>query len=326
MKRRTLLSSLASIGAVGVTGCIDDSSPGDSGTDNTTTDEPGTTPDDGTDTPDGTDDDDGSEFNPDEQTEAARFEVGSPEGVAFANNNKPVPVHVRNDADEERDFALQVTRPTPGPSDDLQVRDLGTTTLSADAYVTVMFYVPATYTLTVDGNGETLHEHQLGHGDFTCNSGFTSITVAEDWSVETSGVSTRMACPSPSARTVGVGQGEGECADGEDHTATVSYGDEEVTVEGAFVTPTPCYSVEVTESNYDEETDEFELVLVATENDAESCVECVGVVDYESTVGFEADFPAHVSVVHRTNDGDTEVARATWNAGFELGGDDAAFL
>ncbi|MFD1644620.1 hypothetical protein [Haloarchaeobius litoreus] len=325
MKRRTLLSSLASIGAVSVAGCIDDTGAGGPGTDEPTTDEPGTTTgdDDGTDTPNGTDDDDddGSDFNPDEQTEAARFEIGSPEGVAFADNNKPVPVHVRNDADEERDFALQVTRPTPGSSDDLQLRDLGTTTLSADAYVTVVFYVPAEYTLAVEGDGRTLTEHQLDHGDFECNSGFTSITVAEDWSVETGGISTMMACPSPAARTIGVGQGEGQCAEAQDHTATVSYGDEEVSVEGTFITPTPCYSVDVAESGYDDESDVFELVLEATENDVDGCVECVGQVDYEATVGFEADFPAHVSVVHRTNDGDTEVGRATWNADFELGGE-----
>jgi hypothetical protein len=324
MKRRTLLSSLASIGAVSVAGCIDDTGAGSPGTDDTTTDDPGTTPsddDDGTDTPDDTDDDDDSDFDPDEGTEAARFDIGSPEGVAFADNNKPVPVHVHNDADEARDFALRVTRPTPGPTDDLQVRDLGTTTLSADAYVTVVFHVPAEYTLVVDGDGRTLTEHPLAHGDFTCNSGFTSITVAEDWSVETGGISTMMACPNPAARTIGVGQGEGQCNSDQDHSASVTYGDEEVTVDGTFITPTPCYSIEVAETNYNEETDEFELVLVATENDGESCVECVGVVDYEATIGFEADFPAHVSVVHRRDDVLNRAGQATWNAGFELGGD-----
>ncbi|WP_440990878.1 hypothetical protein [Haloarchaeobius baliensis] len=325
MKRRTLLSSLAGIGAVGVAGCIDDTGAGAPGTGDPTTDEPGTTPgdDDGTDTPDGTDDDDDDDgtFNPDEQTEAARFEIGSPEGVAFANNNKPVPVHVRNDADEERDFALRVTRPTPGPTDDLQVRDLGTTTLPAGDYATVVFYVPAEYTLVVEGDGRTLTEHRLDHGDFECNSGFTSITVAADWSVETGGITTLMACPDPAARTIGIGQGEGQCAEGQDHTATVTYGDEEVTVEGTFITPTPCYSVDVAESGYDSESGVFELVLEAMETDADACVECVGQVDYEATVGFEADFPAHVSVLHRTNQGDVDVARATWNADFQLGGD-----
>lgn len=322
MKRRTLLSSLAGIGAVSVAGCIDDTGSGSPDTDEGTTDDPGTTPDGGTDTPNGTDDGDDSEFSPDGQTEAARFEIGSPEGVAFANSNNPVPVHVHNDADEEREFALSVTRPTPGPTDDLQVRDLGTTTLSADAYVTAMFYVPATYTLVLEGDGETLHEHRLTHDDFTCNSGFQSVQVHQDWSVDTGGISTMMACPSPSPRTIGVGQGEGQCADAQEHTASVAYGETDVTVDGSFVTPTPCYSVEQADSSYDDESGVFELVLEATANDVDSCTECVGVVDYEATVGFEADFPAHVSIVHRTDDGDTEVARATWNADFELGGEE----
>ena len=85
MKRRTLLSSLAGIGAVSVAGCIDDTGSGSPDTDEGTTDDPGTTPDGGTDTPNGTDDGDDSEFSPDGQTEAALF-VG--DSVAYGVDHR----------------------------------------------------------------------------------------------------------------------------------------------------------------------------------------------------------------------------------------------
>lgn len=319
MKRRTLLTSLASAGAAAVAGCIDDSNAGGPGGNGTDTDDE-TDTDDGTD--DGTTTDDGGDdgtFNPDDHPQAERFQIGSPEGVAFPDNNEPVPVNVLNDADEEREFTLRVQGDASGDSGQPPQRLLGPLSLDADAYATVTFNVPAEYTLLVDGNDETLIEYELTHRDFDCNSGFKSIQVQQDWSVETGGISTMMACPDPAARTVGVGQGEGQCAGDQDHAATVTYGETDVTVDGTFIAPTPCYSVSLAESGYDEENDVFRLVVEATENDVDTCTQCVGALDYELSLGFENDFPGHVSVVHRTNDGDVDVARATWNADVDLG-------
>jgi hypothetical protein len=322
MKRRTLLSSLASIGAVTVAGCIDDTGAGAPATDEPTTDEPTTTPGDGTATDDGTETDDGdgpddSEFSPDEREEVDRFEIGSRDGVAFPDNNNPVPVHVWNDAQTGREFGLTVSTAA-------DQRDLGTLTLAADSYVTVVFNVPAAYTLTVEGDGRVVHEYELDHTTFDCNSGFKSISVHGDWSVDTGGISTAMACPAPENRAAGIGAGEGECSNRGESEATIDYYDDSVGAEGVFVTPNPCYEVDLTESAYDAEADTFRAVVEATDATGpdEACVECVGQVDYTLDFGFENDLPGHVVVVHRRDGEDTEVARASWNADVDLGGEE----
>ncbi|WP_256298528.1 hypothetical protein [Haloarchaeobius salinus] len=315
MRRRTLLSSVASIGALSVAGCIDDAGPGNG---DPATDDPTTTPGEGTD--DGTDTDDGdddTEFGPDEREEVERFAIGDREAVAFPDNNNPVPVHVWNDAESEREFGLTASTGARG-------RDLGTVAVAGDAYVTVLFNVPAEYTLTVTGDGRTLHEHALDHTDFDCNSGFHSVSVHEDWSVDTGGISTMIACSGPENRSGGIGVSEGECTDRDASEATVDYYDDSVGAEGVFVTPNPCYELDLADTSYDEETDTFRAVVEATDATGtdEACQECLGQVDYTLDFGFANDLPGHVVLVHRRDGEETEVARATWNADVNLGDGD----
>lgn len=326
MNRRTLLTTLGSIGAVSVAGCLDEAGTGgpangdntDDGTD--TTD--GTDTGGGTDTTDGTDTDaDDVPFSPTEYDEADRFAVGRRDGVAFPDNNNPVTVHVWNDADAERELGLTVS----GGSNE---RELGTMALNARSYVTVVFNVPAAYVLTVEGDGRTVHEYDLDHTDFDCNTGFRSVEVHDDWSVDTGGEATEIACRGPEARAMGVGQGEGECTNRDASEATVDYYDDSVGAEGVFVTPNPCYDLDLADSAYDEETDTFRAVVEATDATGpdEACQECLGQVDYTLDFGFANDLPGHVVLVHRRDGEENEVARATRNAGFELGGDGSAAI
>ena len=327
MRRRALLATLASVGAVGAAGCIEDSTGGAPGktTDGTTdrqTDDsadPGT--DDGTNprTADGATDEEeptesaGEDFSPEDAEQVGAVELGDRDTVAFPSNNHSVTIHVWNDADEERTFDVAVAA-TAGDG-----RHIERSTLPADAYTTLTLHVPTTYSVAVATEDEVLYEHSVTVDDFECNDGYTVLQVREDFSVESGGLSTTMSCTAPEVRAAGFGVSSGKCASGEHHRSTVTYDGEAVTVDGSFVTPNPCYGIEFEENSYDAQTDTLELTVATTPpEDDEVCTDCVGEVDYQTSVEFENDLPGHVVVTHRTDEDVTEVARATRNADVDL--------
>ncbi|WP_435345133.1 hypothetical protein [Haloarchaeobius sp. HRN-SO-5] len=331
MRRRALLSSLASIGAVSVTGCIaDEASPGAGGPNTTgrsttgdgasTTDRTtagGESTDEGTATEDGTATDDeqadgDTQFDPDDAERHDRVELGLRTSVSFPDNNRPVPVNVWNDADEERSIEVSVS---PDGGDAISVGD---EVFPPNSYLTVVLNVPMEYTVRLQRQDEVVHELAVDHTDFECNSGFTSLAVHDDWSVDEGGVSTMMACPDPVTSAGSMGVASGGCTDLDEHDATVTYNEGAVEVDGALLTPSPCYAARVAETRYDAETDTFHVAVEASEESGKTCMSCLGEVSYQASYLFERDLPGHVVVTHLVDDEESVVARATWNAGVDL--------
>ncbi|MFC4405597.1 hypothetical protein [Haloarchaeobius iranensis] len=305
MQRRALLSTVGSLGIGSLAGCFDGTGVGDIGTGSTRTRDP----------PQNYAD---PRFSRDRYDAVARYEIGHVDGDAFPGQDidQDVPIDwvVWNHADTARDLRVRVTT-------GWDERDLGVHSFEPWEYVWLRFPVPMEYALLVDGDGRRLHESRFAHREFDCNAKGRVVRVHDDWSVDMTRGSTLAGCPGVSVTNVAVDRSEGDCADSSAHRARIEYGGTEVAVDGRFFTPDPCHSVEVVESTYREDEDLFRVVLDAIEDDG-ACADCVGAVDYELTAGFEYSFPGHVAVVHRESDGDTEVARATWNADVDLGGSD----
>lgn len=305
MQRRALLSTVGSLGLGSLAGCLAGTGVGDLGTESTRTRDPRRTHED-------------PRFGRDRYDAVARYGVGTVADGAFPEQDPrqdvPIGCVVWNHAETGRELRVRVTT-------EWAERDLGSHALGPWEYVAVDFLAPMEYTLSVERDGRTVYEHDLDHQEFDCNSDGRVIRVHDDWSVDMVGGGTLAGCPGVSVTGAEVDRVEGDCADSADHDARIEYGETDVTVDGTFFTPDPCHSVEVVASSYSRTDDLFRVVLDAIEDDG-ACADCVGAVDYELTAGFEYSFPGHVTVVHRESDGDTEVARATWNADVDLGGGD----
>lgn len=93
------------------------------------------------------------------------------------------------------------------------------------------------------------------------------------------------------------------CASGDAGYASTSTDDDTLTVtfSGRVTTNNPCYQPTLERTTYDAEADRLTIV-VGTEPEDGTCVECVGYVDFSGTVEFEGGVPDDVEVVH---DGET---------------------
>jgi hypothetical protein len=85
-----------------------------------------------------------------------------------------------------------------------------------------------------------------------------------------------------------------------DATATVSADAEAgvVTVSGSLQTSTPCYRAVLETVSYDAASDAL-TIDVGAERTADTCIDCVGAVEYEATVAFADGLPGTVTVSHR---------------------------
>ncbi|WP_256298526.1 hypothetical protein [Haloarchaeobius salinus] len=305
MQRRALLYTVGSLSVGSLAGCLEGTGVGSIGTESTRTRDPRRTHED-------------PRFGRDRYDAIGQYEVGHVDDDAFPqqdiDQDVPVDCVVWNHAEVARDVRIRVTT-------EWDERDLGGHSFEPWEYVRLRFLAPMEYTLTVGGDGRRLYEYRLDHQEFDCNAKGRVIRVHDDWSVDMTQGSTLAGCPGVTVGDVAVDRSEGDCAESSTHRARIEYGETDVTVDGRFFTPDPCHSVEVVQSGYSRDEDLFRVVLHATEDDG-PCADCVGAVDYELTAGFEYSFPGQFAVVHREADGDTEVARATWNADVDLGGEE----
>ncbi|WP_267642683.1 hypothetical protein [Haloarchaeobius amylolyticus] len=322
MKRRALLTSLA--GGIGaLAGCLDESGVGGpGGTDTTTrdttrrttteptTDDPATT-DDRTTTDDDETTTEGSdrfEWDPASEEPFAESAIGDRDSVAFPDNNRPAHVRVWNMADEARDLRLTVA---DGLTDELD--GPGSVTFPADEWYELTLQVPTLYTVTLLDGDETLQTLEFDHGDFDCNSGAHMVGVEADGTTHVTAFSTAVGCPAPEITATSLGAGEGDCASRDTSTATVSFTDDGVDIEGTLVTGDPCYEVSVGDIGYNPKTDELRVTLTTQPGDG-SCMNCVGAVPFQASAGLKHDLPAHVVVRHQSNGETTTVAEAMRNA------------
>ena len=307
MNRRELLhrgGALTTVAALsGCLGSASQSNPGNGGT--TSADDPPATTTSG-EAEDGTGDGFGDDFvgvRSDRDAPFSELSVGSRDGLAFPDNNRPHVVRIWNAADEPRDLLVRASR------DATELLDR-TVEFDADAYLTVTLNEPGDYRVAVGVAGEVPTTFEVERGLFDCNHSTTDAGVAPDGSVETVTESTLMDCPGPQVADTEFSVGQGEC--GTENSASVSFDAERVRIEGTVRTPTPQSDLSLGDASYDEQSGTLALRVRETgADDPEPGVQCVGSVPYEASVEFEYDLPDEVAVVHEGMDETKEVARTT---------------
>ncbi|WP_435360820.1 hypothetical protein [Haloarchaeobius sp. DFWS5] len=331
MKRRAILASVAGLGAMA--GCLGDTGGGDSTTGTTrtptgttqqspdtatATDRPTESPDSETETTtqpedeSGTTEDDGEpeddfEWDPASDDPFKTFDFGDRSAVAFPDNNRPLTVRIWNMADEERKISFDVDDTGSAAVQGYKIP------FPPNEWMELSILVPSTYTLAVSTDDESEDRVQYDHGDFDCNETVSFVGIDAENRVRQKTQTTLVECPDPTVTTTDLTDGDGACASETRSSASVTFGDETVTVDGEFQTGDPCYDLELADANYDAKTDELVLTVAASDT-GDECIECVGLVPYEAAVGFKYDFPTHVAVQHQQQGETTTVARATRNA------------
>jgi hypothetical protein len=299
MNRREFLQRGGGLtAAVGLAGCLGDD-PGatipEDGEDATET------TDDGRETDEGADD----EFSGIESAYDEPFQtipLDDRNEVAFPENNRPHDLRVWNAADSVRDVSLRVAR------DDEVVLDR-TVEFAADAFLFVVMNEPAEYVVSVGLADDEPTTFEVSRDSFDCNESATNVGVITDGSVETSEISTLVACPGPKVAETELSVGQSQC--GTEHGATVAFDHERVRVDGKVRTATPHAELELAGATLDEKGDLLTVRVRASESDdSDAGTQCTGEVSYEATVGFDHALPSEVAVVHESMDETTEVVRA----------------
>ncbi|WP_132060591.1 hypothetical protein [Halorussus amylolyticus] len=330
MKRRELLRRAGALASVaGLAGCLGSGPPGgganDSG-DSTANEPDGTTSDDSEDCePTETTADDFSGIESDADEPFRTVSVGDRDEAAFPDNNRPRTVRIWNAADESRDIDVRVNRGSETPFDE-------TVEFAADAYLSVTLEAPADYGVSV-GVSDAVTERscdanegadtgastgasaesaafEVARSAFDCNTATIDAGVMPDGSVETVETATTMGCGGPRLAATEFDAEQGDC--GTQNTASVTFEAESVRIEGTVRTPTPAWTVELADTDYDEDADTLSVRVRARESGStDASVQCVATIPYEATANFENALPGEVVVTHDTDDGATEVASET---------------
>jgi len=310
VKRRDLLGTVGTVGALALAGCgvressapdrtefdvpdrTESTTPTNTPTQETTTDDPGEESDDAFDRLD-------RDADPVES-----FAVGDRESVPFPKNNNPHDVRVYNDADRMRSMTLSLRR----EGETVLERTIA---VPGGRRVDATLNEPAAYRLAIALDGEdgvTGTPVEVERSWFDCNISVTATVVGPDGEVETSTWSTLVGCPGPEVVDATMEQSGGSCGDAD--RASVRFADEQVRVSGTHRTPTPCHGLTLSSSGLRDpfSGDDALVVTVETADRQGGCVECVGTVPYEATVDLEHAYPSTVRVVHAGPAGERVVA------------------
>ncbi|MFT4930712.1 MAG: hypothetical protein ACI91T_000584 [Natronomonas sp.] len=329
MRRRTLLRSLGAAGlGAALAGCLSGGSPGGDG-DTTVPSDPTTSPtptdrhtdtrpvderttgdgttspsrEDGTSTPGQTDD---SPWDPAAQKPFEIVEVGSRDAVSFPDNNRSHEIGVLNELDRNREIHVSIAVGAGTEELDLS----RTFTFPAGGWVLFRLNVPSQYDIRFRASGTTLGSVTIGRKWFDCNGSRSRFGLTAEGVTDYEERTTLLACPDPEVAGTELTVTDRGCASKEASGATVSFGDEVVTVDGSIVTATPCRELSIEEATYDGDGDRLTVAVEASPSDG-VCQQCVGALTYEATVAFEHDFPTTVVVEHHSRGRKTTVATAT---------------
>jgi hypothetical protein len=304
MNRRTFLQRHGGLATLaGLAGCL-----GSSGSDSTPADRDGTQTD-GTSSDDSATDSENqfSGIQSDHEEPFQTISVGSRDDISFPDNNRPREIRVWNAAEKARKISLQISR-------DAEIVVDRSIEFEADAYLAVTLNDPANYRTTVNlaqrDAEDTIFE--VSRASFDCNSAGTDVGVMAEGRIKTISMSTAMGCPGPEVADSGphLSVGQGTC--GKQHSASVTFEDEAVRVDGVVRASTPNYDLALAGAGYERETGALTVRVQATEGDDDSMgVQCVGEVPYEATVGFDHGLPREVVVIHESMDDPVEVARVS---------------
>ncbi|WP_226006763.1 hypothetical protein [Natrinema salinisoli] len=245
------------------------------------------------------------------------IEVGNPDDVPFPAAHPPHEVVLRNPGDTERAISVVIATDSDeqsdgsiddtsddgsGDDDPLLEREFD---LPAGERIAFALVEPRSYAITVrtdsdDGTGESTVTNGIDRQPFDCVRSRTTITLRET-GVRTESTSTSAPCPVPAVADASLEIDDRTCAGRMDgHQAVVEFADEAVIVDGDITLPTPCHGVSVTETAYDERRDVLAITVAVGDRDAGTCIDCLGVADYEARIDLDGRYPGRVTVSHET--------------------------
>ncbi|MBZ6496618.1 hypothetical protein [Natrinema longum] len=239
------------------------------------------------------------------------IEVGNPDDVPFLPAHPPHEVVLRNPGETERPVSVVITagggvesdRDDDGDdTDPLLEREFD---LPAGERLAFVLVEPRSYTVTVrtssdDGSNESTVTSGVDRHPFDCVRSRTTVTLSET-GVRSESTSSSVPCPVPSVADTSLEIGERTCAGRMDgHQAVVEFADEAVIVDGESTTPTPCHDLSLAETEYDERRDALAITVAVDDEKAGTCVDCLGVADYEARIDLEGRYPGRVEVSHET--------------------------
>lgn len=331
MERRALLRSLAAAGFGGaLTGCLADGNaegegnttvPSDPNTASPTPTDHHTdtrpedrqTTGDGTTSPSedertGTPDQTGTgSWDPAAEKPFEIVELGSRDGMAFPDNNRPHEVAILNELDRERELRVSIVGTTgTGPE------ATHTYAFPEGGWVLFRMKAPDQYEITVTASGTTLGQAPVDRKWFDCNGSRSRFGITENGMTDYEERTTLMACPNPEVTGRDLTVTDRRCGSSAGQAATVSFDGERVVVDGAIATATPCRVVEIERVDYGEKQNRL-TVEIGTSPSDEVCQQCLGTVRYAATIDFEHDLPGEIVVEHRSRDQTETVATATRN-------------
>jgi len=312
MKRRALLRVAgAALGTGTLAGCLSDddvASTGGSGNTETTTTrnetkdttdptlEPETTVEETTYADDAV-------FDTDAQAPFFTRSIGSRENVSFPDNNRPHGVSIWNAAESERTMRISVRRGSATVFDQRLA-------FPADGYLTLTLEEPDDYAVVVGADSEHFGTVDVPSAHFDCNSSSTNVGVFPDGEVRSTVISTAMACSSPTVESPTIETLGSDCADEPtSDTASVSFGDDQLSIDGRIQAPNPCHEATLETIS---ETQNGLTVVVGVEDvsDGDNCIQCVGSVEYSTTMRYDLVAPETVTVVHRSTGEERTVTTA----------------
>lgn len=291
MQRRALLRKLGGVTAIGAfAGCTSVQAPGNDDQNDPTTD-PGTTP---------------SEPGP----VVDELRIGNRDNVDFPETHRPHGITVVNDVDNTRDIGVELT------DGDGSVLVEDSWSVPADGRIVMTLNEPDQYTLAVRLDGEDLGPVSPQAGSFDCNDSQTTVTVGPNGELDSRTISTAVACASPEVVDTTFTETGSGCADGGEEqqpVASLTAADEQVSIAGEMRVPNPCYGATLESASISEGPEHVLTVRIAqTDPDEDgACVECVGAVEYETTISLDIDYPRTVVLEYRHMGDTEEVARFT---------------
>ncbi|WP_323677919.1 hypothetical protein [Halorubellus sp. PRR65] len=96
---------------------------------------------------------------------------------------------------------------------------------------------------------------------------------------------------------------------GTENTAEVAFGDSGASVDGKIPASDPCHEAKFV--NVELNDGALTMTLEAVETDADSCQQCLGMVEYSAGIGTENGVPKSVTVTHEAQGETTVVAEST---------------
>jgi hypothetical protein len=96
---------------------------------------------------------------------------------------------------------------------------------------------------------------------------------------------------------------------GSENTASASFGDGGVSVDGKIPASDPCHEAAFVDVELSDGA--LTVTMEAVEADADSCEQCLGMVEYSAGIGTEHGVPTSVTVKHEAQGETTVVAEST---------------